>query len=65
MTLTKLNEIALTDPGLQNMTKEDEQGLIDALKKYCEEKKQNNQLNNKLAAEDITATMDCITDEER
>jgi hypothetical protein len=40
-TLSKLKEMALTDPDVQNMTKEDEEELIEALKEHCEAKKQN------------------------
>jgi hypothetical protein len=64
-TLAELKEMALTDPDVQNMTKEDEQELIDALKEYREEKKRNARPNNKSAARDITATMDRVTDEVR
>ena len=64
-TLAELKEMVLTDPDIQNMTKEDEQELIDALKEYREEKKRNARPNNKSAARDITATMDRITDEVR
>jgi len=64
-TLAKLNEMALTDPDMQSMTKEEEQALIDALKEHCEEKKRNARPNNKSAARDITSTMDHITDEVR
>jgi hypothetical protein len=62
-TLAELKEMALTDPDMQNMTKEDEQVLVDALKEHREEKKRNARPNNKSAARDITSTMDRIMDE--
>lgn len=62
-TLVELKEMALTDPDVQNMTREDQQGLIKALKEHREDKKQNARPNNKSAARDIIATMDRVTDE--
>jgi len=64
-TLGKLKEMALTDPDVQNLTKEDEEELIEGLKEHCEAKKRNARPNNKLAAQDIIATMDRVTDEVR
>jgi uroporphyrinogen-III synthase len=64
-TLTELKEMALTDPDMQSMTKEDEQALIDALKEHREEKKRSARPNNKSAAQDILSTMDRVTDEVR
>jgi len=55
--------MVLSDPDVQNMTTEDEQALIDALREHREERKQNARPNNKSAARDIIATMDRITDE--
>ena len=40
-TLGELKEMALTDPDVQNMTKEDEEELIKALKEHREVKKRN------------------------
>ena len=62
-TLGELKEMALTDPDVQNMTKEDEEELIKALKEHREVKKRNAWPNNKSAARDIIAAMDCVTDE--
>jgi hypothetical protein len=64
-TLGELKEMALTDPDVQNLTKEDKEELIEALKEHCEAKKQNICPNNKLAAQDIIAMMDCVMDEVR
>jgi len=64
-TLGELKEMALTDSDVQNMTKEDEEELIEALKEHREAKKRNTRPNNKSAARDIIATMDRITDEVR
>ena len=62
-TLGELKIMALTDPDVQTMAKEDEEELIEALKEHRKAKKQNAQPNNKSAARDIIATMDCVTDE--
>jgi hypothetical protein len=64
-TLAELKEMALTDPDVKSMTKEDEQALIDALKEHREEKKRNARPSNKSAARDVTSTMDRVTDEVR
>jgi hypothetical protein len=37
-TLGELKQMALTDPDVQNLTKEDEEELIEALKEHCEAK---------------------------
>ena len=64
-TLGELKEMALTDPDVQNMTKEDEEELIEALEEHREAKKRNAQPNNKSAVRDIIATMDRVADEVR
>jgi len=61
--LSELKAMALTDPDVQNMTTEDKQVLINALREHRKAKKRNVQPNNKLAARDIMATMDRVTDE--
>ena len=61
--LSELKAMALTDPDVQNMTTEDEQVLINALREHREAKKRNVRPNNKSAARDIIATMDRVTDE--
>jgi hypothetical protein len=64
-TLAKLKKMVLTDPNMQSMVKEEEQVLIDVLKENHKDKKGNAQPNNKSAAQDVTSTMDRITDEVR
>jgi len=61
--LSELKAMALTDPDVQNMTTEDEQVLINALREHRKAKKRNVRPNNKSAARDIMATMDHVTDE--
>ena len=64
-TLAKLKKMVLTDPNMQRIVKEEEQVLIDVLKENHKDKKGNAQPNNKSAAQDVTSTMDRITDEVR
>ena len=64
-TLCELKKMALTDLDVQNMTKEDEEELIEGLKEHHEAKMRNARPNNKSAIRDMIATMDCVADEVR
>lgn len=50
--------MALTDPDVQNLTKEEEEDLIEQLKEHRREQKMNARPNNKSAARDVAATID-------